>query len=150
MISKERINRPKMCFRVIKPRIISCHMKDQFYFILLFLFPFFSLILHLFLLVPFPTFFFCFAFAYFYFLNGMSSMPFKLHFSHNYLSTSSIRSFITLRVSLFASAFQYEGWSLIRVQTKKISSSNGRLLDNFLYQWRDDEGWSFFILNIIT
>ena len=41
MVSKERIDRPKLCFRVIRPRIIFHHVRDQFYFVSFHFNPFF-------------------------------------------------------------------------------------------------------------
>ena len=40
MLSKKRINRPKLYFRVIRPKIIFHHMKDHFLYPFLFLFIF--------------------------------------------------------------------------------------------------------------
>ena len=61
MVLKERMNRPKLCFRAIRPRIIFHHVKDHFYFGPPSLFLFIFTLTHLFLWVSFHfTFFFLF------------------------------------------------------------------------------------------
>ena len=75
MVSKERINKSKLYFRVIKLRIIFHLVKDHLLrpFIHLFSFHFHHFFDSLFpFLVPFST--FCFDFAHFYFSNLPSNI----------------------------------------------------------------------------
>ena len=74
MVSKERINRPKLCFKVIKPRIIFIITRKIIFRCPFVHFSFFSFIFlwfSIFLLVPFSTFLFCS--CSFLFFCGVSS-----------------------------------------------------------------------------
>ena len=124
MISKERINRPKLCFRVIRPRIIfsshtgpillwssvltSLHFHfDPFFLWVSFHFTF----LFHFSLVPFST--FCFAFVYLYIFQHLLG----LHFPHICLPASDIWSFMILRENFSLSlppSMEGDPWSGFR------------------------------------
>ena len=68
-VPKERISRPKMCFRVIKPKIIFHRVRDQFCFGSLSLFLFIFISTHFFCLfsIHFSSTFFWFPFHHFRF-----------------------------------------------------------------------------------
>ena len=109
MVSKERINRPKLCFRVIRSRIIFHHVKDHFYS------GPFSLFLFIFTLTHFALGLFRFTFLLFFciFLNicisckskflfrtqAFHSTPFENRHLHD-LSWFSEFHFLTLAPSL--------------------------------------------------
>ena len=127
MVSKKRINWPKLCFRVIRPRIIfherllllSFHSSLSFPLILYFSFFWFFL---------FSIFLFYF-FSFLFFLHGVNSTLLELHFSLR-LSTSDIWIIHYLREIFLVFALQCGGWSLVRVK-KEIIRLKGRLMDNF-------------------
>ena len=154
MVSKERIDRPKLCFRVIEPRIILHHVKDHFLYSFLFLFIF--TLTYFFFGFLFISLFFYFSrsstFGFFslnVWISGESNFLFKTEtFRSSSFENRRLRdpqSFTFLILS-----FQCGGWSLVRVQKENHQAQNGRLLDNFLHQWRDNQRWSFFISNLAT
>ena len=114
MVSKEKINKLKLCFRIIRPRII---------FIIALKIIFRGPCIHLFFFSPFFSIFswflfhhLCFALAHFYFFYGVSSMSFGTLFSSHL--PSSIRHLIAyspLEKSFFAFALQCRGWSLVEL-----------------------------------
>ena len=62
-----------------------------------------------------------------------------------------IYTFVILRVSLFQHlpfSVKADPWSGFRKKNHQVQK--GKLLDNFLYQWRDNQRWSFFISNLAT
>ena len=138
MVSKEKINRPKLYFKVIRPRIIFITWRIIFFILLfIFFFLFFSLILH------FSWFLFqhfCFALAHFYFFQWSEPNTFwNSIYLHDCPSSSGIWSFIILEEYLslpLLPSMEGDSWS---GYWRKLSSSKGRLSNNFLYQWRDDE-----------
>ena len=112
MVPKGRIDRPKLCFRVIRPRIIFHHVRDQFYFGLPSLFLFISTHCFFVFRVSFQFIFllyffqhFCFAFAHFYFFSGVSSTSFRTPISsHLPLITRYLNIHNSQRISFFVFA----------------------------------------------
>ena len=95
MILKERIDRPKLCFRVIRPRIIFRRVRDQFYFVSFHFNPFFLFI----------------SFSFFIFLLGFFSSIVALFFSTYISRRGELNNFGT---SFFYLCFPASGiWSLI-------------------------------------
>ena len=86
MVSKEMIDRLKLCFKVIRPRIIFRCVRDQFYFglpsLFLFVSTYFSFYFIFLLHFSFGFLFYhcCFAFAHLYSFSGVSSTPLEFHF----------------------------------------------------------------------
>ena len=144
-----------MCFKVIKPRIISYHVRDHlysgppcsFFFLYLHFNPFF---LWAFFHLTFLLFFLIFSLdvciscesKFLFRTRTFHNMPFENMHLHD-PSWPLEFHFSTL-------ALQCGRWSLVGVQKENHQAQKGRLLDNFLYQWRDDERWLFFISNIVT
>ena len=79
MVLKERRNRPKLCFKVIRPRIIFHHVKDHFYCSLSSLFLFIFTLTHFFRLFSYHYssifLIFCIFFWTFAFLMSLTSFP---------------------------------------------------------------------------
>ena len=155
MVLKERINRPKLCFRVIRPRIILHHVKDHFLYPSLFLFVFtltyfFFGFLFISLFLLFFRVLLCLVFfSLNVWISGESNFLFRTEtFRSSPFENRRLRDPQSFTFSTFA--LQYGRWSLVRVQKENHQAQKERLLDNFLYQWRDNQRWSFFISNLAT
>ena len=121
-----RISRPKLCFWVIRPRIIFRRVRDQFYFGLPFLFLFIFILTHFFLWV-----FFRFIFLLHFFMSLFSIFVLLLltHisrrgelnnfwnfiFPHICLSASGIWSLIAREEISLCLCPQCGGWSLVEI-----------------------------------
>ena len=146
MVSKEKIDRPKLCFKVIRPRIITWRIIFRCPFVHLFFdysFLFDSLFFFWFL-------FQCFCFVLAHFIFQWRELDIFWNSNFSYLP-SNIRHLIIynpLKNIFFRLCPQCGGdpWS---GYWKKLSSSKGRLSDNFLHQWKNGERWPFFISNTI-
>ena len=137
MVSKERIDRPKLCFRVIRPRIIFI-IEGSFFslsfrsFLFLFHHFFFD---SPFFLVHFLTILFCS--CSFLFSNGMSSTSLELHFftfafQHQAFDRLSSRKDFSLPLPPM--------WRVVLDQDIEgnLSGSKGVTMDNFFLSVR---GW---------
>ena len=145
-----------MCFRVIKPRIIHIMWEIIFTLALLHFFSFIFTLTHCFfgfifiwLSSIFFSFFCIFSLddciscesKFFFRTQTFYNMPFDNRHLHD-PSWPLEFHFSTL-------ALQCERWSLVGIQKENHQAQKGRLLDNFLYQWRNVERWSFVISNIV-
>ena len=158
MVSKERINRPKLCLRVIRPRIIFHYMMDHFYFGPPFLFLFIFTLTH-FSLGFFSFCFFFYFFAYFcilFFFERLHSLWVQISFQDWNFSQLvfwqlvASWSFVIFEILLFDICPPMWRVILDWDSERKSSSSKEVTTDNFLYQWRGDEKWMFVISNIVT
>ena len=149
MVPKERINRPKFYFKVIRPRIIFSSHEGSFdlsffsYFFFWF-FLWFSISLGSF----FNTFVLLLVIFIFFQLSELNTFWNSIYL-HDCPSSSGIWSFIILEEYLslpLPPNVEGDPWS---GYWKRLSGSKGKLWNNFfLYQWMD-ERWLFFISNIV-
>ena len=137
------INWPKLCFRVIRPRIISLRRITSF------ILPFISLSFHfLWFSIFFFSIFLFYFFSFLFFLWSELNTFLELHFSHlpfhiRHLNHSWFERIFS-RICPQCGGEPWSGWR------RKLSGSKGRLSNNFPYRWRNSEKWSFFISNTVT
>ena len=151
MVSKERVDRSKLCFRVIRPMIIfiiiwriifvvPSFISSSFFHHFLFDSPF--------LLVPFFNIFVLFLLI-FIFLRGELNISWNSNFpnlpsSIRHLTAYSSRGDFSSPLPPSVGGDPWSGY------WRKLSGSKGKLSNNFLYQWRNGERWPFLISNIVT
>ena len=85
----------------------------------------------------------------FIFLRGELNISWNSNFS-NLSSSIKYLTAYSSRGDFFSSLPSNVGGDLWSGYWRKLSGLKGRLSDNFLYQWRNGERWSFLISNIVT